>query len=103
MNPLMIDEGMPTELAQAVSLFSKRAEIEEVWAEKAISIRMPWNVYVCVKALSEHSGMSLNRTLNQLLRVAVDVVGEALPEEDAHEVELLRSKALTDLINEQEV
>ncbi len=102
MNPLMIDEGMPTELDQAVSLFSKRAEIEQEWVEKAISIRMPWNVYVCVKALSEHSGMSLNRTLNQLLRVAVDVVGEALPEEDAHEVELLRSKALTDLINEQE-
>lgn len=102
MNPLMIDEGMPTELEQAVGLFSKRAEKEEVGVEKAISIRMPLNVYVCVKALSEHSGLSLNRTLNQLLRVAVDAVGEALPEEDAKEVERLRSRALSELINEQE-
>ena len=102
MNPLMIDEGIPTELEQAVSLFSKRAEKEEVGVEKAISIRVPWNVYVGVKALSEHSGMSLNRTLNQLLRVAVDAVGVALPEEDAQEVERLRSRVLSELIDGQE-
>lgn len=102
MNPLMIDEGMPTELEQAVSLFSKRSDQQEVGVEKAISVRVPWNVYVGVKALSEHSGMSLNRTLNQLLRVALDAVGDALPEEDSHEIEQIRSRVLSELIDGQE-
>lgn len=102
MNPLMIEEGMPTELEQAVSLFSKRAEKEEIGVEKALSVRLPWHVYVGVKALSEHSGMSLNRTFNQLLRVALDAVGDALPEEDAQEIERLRSRALSELIDDQE-
>ena len=41
MNPFFTHEGMPTELAQTVHLFSKRAQQEEVGPAKSLTTRMP--------------------------------------------------------------
>jgi len=94
MNPLFTHEGMPTELAQTVSLFSKSGQQEEVGAAKSITTRMPVLVYASIKAISEHSGLSINRVMVQLLRVGLDAVGENLPSEDSAEIDARRRMIL---------
>lgn len=94
MNPLFTQEGVPTELAQTVHLFSKRAQQEEVGAAKSLTTRMPILVYASIKAIAEHSGLSINRVMVQLLRVGLDAVAENLPEQDAQDIECLRSSIL---------
>ena len=98
MNPLFLEESFPTELEQAVGLFSKRAQQDEMGAAKSMTVRVPWIVYASIKALSDHSGLSVNRVAVQLFRTGLEVVGENLPDEDAHQVESLRAAILAELV-----
>lgn len=102
MNPLAIDDGIPTELEQTVSLIAKSAQLQEVGVTKALSVRMPAMLFASLKAIADHSGLSINRVAVQLMRVGLDAVSEALPQDDAIAIAERRSVILHDLLKGQD-
>lgn len=101
MNSLAVDElnETPSELEQAVGLLARSAQIKEVGIVVPISVRLSGMTYATVKAMADHSSLSLNRVVNTLLRVAIDAVGDALPAEDADAIASIRSEVMADLIH----
>lgn len=102
MNPLAIDEDIPTELEQTVSLIAKSLQKEEVGVIKALSIRMPLMVFASLKAIADHSGLSINRVAVQLMRVGLDAVSEALPPDDACEIADRRTAIIQEILKGQD-
>ena len=100
MNRLSTDElnEMPTELEMTVGLLSKSATSQEVGAAVSMSVRLPLIVHSTLKAMAEHSGLSINRVAVQVLRVGIDAVGDALPAEDALSIESIRSRLIHEAI-----
>lgn len=102
MNPLAIEDEIPTELEQTVSLIAKSAQAQEVGVAKGLSVRMPAMLFASLKAIADHSGLSINRVAVQLLRVGLDAVSEALPQDDAISIAERRSVILHDLLKGQD-
>lgn len=100
MNSLTVDElnAFPDELEQAVMLLAKSATMNEAGSAHGFSVRMPTIVYATVKAMAEHSGLSVNRVVVQILRVGIDAVGQALPGADAHAIADIRARMIRDLV-----
>lgn len=90
-------QEVPTELELTVGLFSKTATMQEVGAAKSLSVRMSWSIFATVKAMSEYSGLSMNRTVLQLMRAGIEAVGEALPDADGRAIAEIKHRVLQEL------
>lgn len=101
MNYLATDElnEMPSELEQTVSLLVKSGTQQEVGVSSALSLRLPLLVHSTLKAMAEHSGLSVNRVAVQILRVGIDAVGESLPDEDAQTISGIRDRLMFEALH----
>lgn len=104
MDHLMTEElnYTPTELEMTVSLLTRSGEHREIGASKSITLRLPWLVFASLKAMSEHSGQSLNKIAIQTLRVGIDALADALPDADASDIQHIRSRILGELMQAPE-
>jgi hypothetical protein len=99
-NRLSDDESddRPSQLELTVGLLAKTARLQEFGAAHAMSVRMPLMVFATVRAMAEQSGLSTNRVVVELLRVAIEAVGESLPDVDADNIVSIRSRIVHDLL-----
>jgi signal transduction protein with GAF and PtsI domain len=92
--PVSYDE-MPSRLDMAVSLFTRKGTSEAAGSVHARSIRVPTIENVTIEALAQHSGLSVNKVICQLLEVALEEVFIAMPDEQREEVIKTRSAILS--------
>jgi hypothetical protein len=81
----------PTKLQALVGQLQKTMTVDSFGGVHAISVRMPTMPYTAIQALSQHSGISMNKLIVSLIDVALDQVWEQLGEEDQERVSELRS------------
>lgn len=96
--PLPYYDEPPTKLEVLVSMVGKTATSETVGSVHPISVRIPTIAYTTIQAISHHSGMSMNKTICQLLDVALDELWGQLAEEDRERVSELRSGYLRNIL-----
>lgn len=101
MQSLATDElnEQPSELEHAVNLISKSAQTRDIGVSMSVTLRLPAFVYSTLKAMSEHSGQSLNKVTVSLLRVAIDSVSASLAAEDVEGIDKFRNAIIQDLIH----
>lgn len=100
--PLPYYDEPPTKLETLVDLVSKNATSDAVGSVHPISVRIPSVPFTTLQAIAYHSGMSMNKTIVNLLDVALDVLWQALGEEDRAEISALRSGYLRNVLAEME-
>jgi hypothetical protein len=84
----------PTRLDMAVSLFTRNGTSDAVGSVHARSIRIPTIENVTIEALAQHSGLSVNKVIVQLLEVALEVVFQEMTEEHREQVFVKRSELI---------
>lgn len=89
--PLPFYDEPPTKLESLVGQLQKTMTVETIGGVHAISVRMPTIPYTTIQALSQHSGISMNKLIVSLIDVALDEVWQQLGEEDQERVSELRS------------
>lgn len=89
----------PSELEMTLALLTKSGESKEIGASKSITLRLPWSVFASLKAMAEHSGHSVNKVTIQTLRVGIDALADALPEADASDIQRIRSRILSEMLD----
>lgn len=90
-------QGLPSELQQLLGMVSKTIKIAEVQAAWALTVRVPFVDYAEIRTLSEYSGRSINQVLVHVVRVGLQALKDALPQEDVEQIDLLRPGVLCDL------
>ncbi len=90
-----------TNLDMAVALFSKSGSIQEMGAFVATSVRLPLGTHALCKAISQHSGESLNRVVVQLITVGLDAVMANLPEADIKAIINLENAIMNTLVEDE--
>ena len=88
----------PTKLEHLVNMVGKTATSETVGSVHPISVRIPTIEYTTIQAISHHSGMSMNKTICQLLDVALDELWQQLGEEDRDRIAELRSGYINNIM-----
>jgi hypothetical protein len=89
--PLPFYDEPPTKMEVLVGQLQKTMTAESIGGVHAISVRMPTIPYVTIQALSQHSGMSMNKLIVSLIDVALDEVWQQLSEEDQERISELRT------------
>lgn len=88
----------PTKLEMLVDQVSKTATGDAVGSVHPISVRIPSIPYTTIQAISNHSGMSMNKVIVQLLDVALDELWKQLGEADRDRIAELRSGYLKPIL-----
>jgi len=88
----------PTKLELLVDLVGKTGTSETIGSVHPLSVRIPTIPYTTIQAISYHSGMSMNKTICQLLDVALDELWQQLPEEDRNRIAELRSGYVSNIM-----
>lgn len=88
----------PTKLEMLVSLVSRTAKSEAVGSVHPISVRVPTIPFATIQAVAQHSGMSMNKVIVQLLDVGLDELWSGLEQEECDQISTLRSAILQDLV-----
>lgn len=94
-------DEMPTRLEMAVALFTRTATSEALGSVHARSIRIPSIENVTIEALAQHSGLSFNKVVVQLLEVALDEVFQAMPAEQRAQVLAKRGALMKEMCDKQ--
>ena len=89
--PLPFYDEPPTKMEALVGQLQKTMTAESIGGVHAISVRMPTIPFTTIQALSNHSGMSMNKLIVSLIDVALDEVWQQLSEEDQERISELRS------------
>lgn len=84
----------PTKLEMLVAQVSKTATSEAVGSVHPISVRVPTIPFSTIQAVSQHSGMSMNKVIIALLDVGLDELWKGLPQEECDVIQGLRSEIL---------
>lgn len=84
----------PTKLEMLVAQVSKTAKSESVGSVHSISVRVPTIPFSTIQAVSQHSGMSMNKVINALLDVGLDELWRALDQDEAEAIQTVRSEIL---------
>jgi hypothetical protein len=90
-------DEMPTRLEMAVALFTRTGTRESNGAVHARSVRIPSIENVTIEALAQHSGLSFNKVIVQLLEVALDEVFQAMPAEQRAQVLAKRGALMAEM------
>lgn len=88
----------PTKLEMLVALVSKTAKSDAYGSVHPLSVRVPSVPFATIQAISQHSGMSMNKVICALLDVALDELWGGLSEEDCEPIAVLRSTILRDIM-----
>ena len=88
----------PTKLEILTAQVSKTAKSEAIGSVHPISVRLPTILYTTIQAISQHSGMSMNKTIAGLLDVAVDELWSTLPQEECDEISRIRSSFIQEVM-----
>jgi hypothetical protein len=89
--PLPYYDEPPTKMEVLVEQVRKTATTEAIGSVHPISVRIPTIAYTTLQAVSNHSGMSMNKLIVSLLDVALDEMWHQLSEEDQSRISELRS------------
>lgn len=89
-----------TKLDVVLALLDKTGKTEAQTAVHALSVRLPAFDYANVEAMAQHSGLSRNKIICQLLDLALTEVWNALDEENGNAINKLRMKIYQDLVGE---
>ena len=91
-------DEMPTRLELAIALFTRSANSEAIGSVHARSIRVPTIENCTIDALAEHSGLSVNKVIVQLLQVALDEVFQGMPQDERDQVFHRRARFLGEVV-----
>lgn len=89
----------PTKLEALVALVSKTAKSEAVGSVHPISVRVPSIPFVTIQAVSQHSGMSINKVIVALLDVGLDELWQGLDQEECDAISTIRSGLLAQMFD----
>ena len=95
--PLFAPEA-PDSFEMLEAMVSKTGNIEYMGPMRTVSVRMPMIDYCTIEAMSQHSGQSKNKLLNQMIRVCLERLNESLSREDAEAIASLRGKLIGELL-----
>lgn len=84
-------DDMPTRLEMANALFTRKGTSEGVGAVRARSIRLPLIEHYTIEALASYSGLSANKTIVELIQVALDEVFQSFSSEEREAIFTIRS------------
>lgn len=87
-------DELPTRLEIATALLTNKATSESMGAVRPYSIRVPLIEDATIKALHVYSGLSQNKVIVELLKVALDSVFQEMSEEDREQIFKLRGNIL---------
>jgi hypothetical protein len=92
------DYEIPTKLEMFVSQVTRSGTVTSVGSVHAQSVRIPTDQMSYVQAIAKHSGMSINKTIVQLLEIAIDAAHQALPAKDKKAIMKLQGQAAVVLL-----
>ncbi len=95
--PLFAPEA-PDSFEMLEAMVSKTGNIEYIGPMRTVSVRMPMIDYCTIEAMSQYSGQSKNKLLNQMIRVCLERLNETLSTEDATKIQDLRSNLIGELL-----
>lgn len=84
----------PTKLEMLIAQVSKTATSEGIGSVHPISVRVPTIPFSTIQAVSQHSGMSMNKVIIALLDVGLDELWRGLDQEECDAIQTLRSEIL---------
>ena len=89
----------PTKLEMVLALFQRQGKSEGVGSVHPISVRIPTIPFTTIQALAEHSGLSVNKTICELVDVALAEIWQGMDEENQEAVSAIRSRIIGQLID----
>lgn len=87
-----------TKLDMVVALLEKTGKSEASTSVHPISVRIPTFDYANIEAMAQHSGLSRNKIICQLLDLALSEVWTALDEENGEAINKLRMKIYMEMV-----
>lgn len=87
-----------TKLDLVLALLQKTGKSEGHTAVHALSVRIPTFDYANIEAMAQHSGLSRNKIVCQLLDLALSEVWKGLDEENGKAINDLRMKIYMDMV-----
>lgn len=87
-----------TKLDMVLALIQKTGKSEAYTPVHAISVRIPTFDYANIEAMAQHSGLSRNKIICQLLDLALTEVWGGLDEENAQIINELRMRIYTEMV-----
>lgn len=95
---MQIDDEDVSKTDVLVSLLSNTGKSEFRGGVYPITARLPLHQMSVIRAMSKHSGMSVNKTIMELLDVAIDVAYRALPKKDAKAIHSIQSEIASEML-----
>jgi hypothetical protein len=87
-----------TKLDLLLALLERTAKSEKHTSVHALSVRIPTFDYANIEAMAQHSGLSRNKIICQLLEFALSEVWKGLDEENGQAINKIRFQIYNDLV-----